>query len=211
MKNREKVSRLTTTKQIIKGLFMATLVSTMFVACGKENESGSSSKKSNDPWSGGITNSGNGSMTLASDWKQRIFNDYPCQIQDTNGNITNPGRTRINIQVPQQYQSNAGELSAGVTTTGDVLIISNTNNKTTVEFYACKRQYMQNTAQFMDSPITYRSSQCALGEIAAANILLATQGTQTGYEYLPFFALNLSAPSSLCQNGNNGYQTIVPY
>lgn len=196
MKTREKM------KNIMKSLMLATIVSTMFVACGKNNESGGSSSKS-DPWSGGVTAAGNGSQ-LPSDWKKRIFNEYQCQTYSNTGTSSN-SRVRVTAQSIGQLQVNAGGLHVGVTLEGDVLIISNSNNKVSVEVYACPRTSMQKTAQFIQTPIINQSMMCAIGEISAADMYL---DTQYGPYHLAFFPIGLSSQSSLCQS-NNQYAT--PY
>jgi hypothetical protein len=192
MKTREKM------KNIMKSLMLATLVSTMFVACGKNNESGGSSNTSVDPWSGGVTAAGNGSQ-LPSDWKQRIFNEYQCQTYSNTGTSSN-SRVRVTAQSIGQLQVNAGGLHVGVTLEGDVLIISNSNNKVSVEVYACPRTSMQNTAQFIQTPIINQSMMCAIGEISAADMYL---DTQYGPYHLAFFPIGLSSQSSLCQSNYN--------
>lgn len=178
---------------------MATLVTTMFVACGKNNESGGSSS-SNDPWSGGVTAAGNGSK-LPSDWKNKIFNEYRCQTYSSNGTSSN-SRTRIGVQSQGQFNVNAGGLHVGVTLEGDVLIISNSSNKLSIELYACKRPNMQKSAQFIQTPIINQSMMCAIGEISAADIYL---NSQYGPYHLAFFPIGLSSQSSLCQTQNYYY------
>lgn len=189
------------TNKLTKALFTALLVSTLFVSCGsKKNKSGSSSTPppgtvigTTDPWGGGINASGNQNK-LPANWRDTIFNDYRCY---TGMNSTK--RVRITPQAPGSIRINAGSLHVGVTVKGDVLILSNANNKVVIELYVCEREGLQNTAQFTYEPELNKSYECPLGQISAASIEI---NKQTGREYLGFHPLNFSAPSSLCQQSS---------
>ncbi len=187
----------TRAKNILKGLFMLALVSTVFVSCGKNNSSGGGGgSSSSDPWSGGVTAAGNGSKLL-SDWRNRIFNEYRCQTFNQNGAQTNK-RLKLNVQSPGPVQLNAGALHVGVSTEGDVLIMSNSNNQVRIELYACERPAPQQSAQFIQTPILNQSSMCSISEVSAADIFA---GSNQGAYHLVFFPIGLSGGSSLCQNG----------
>ncbi len=181
----------TRAKSFLKVIFTFTLLSTLLVGCGKENESGGSSGSSNS-WNGGVTSVGNGNK-LPSDWVKRLENEYRCNT----GYSTNNSRQRLGVQVPGQLNLNANALHVGVTLEGDILIMSNKNNRTTVELRACRRPANSSQAQLYTQPVVNVSRVCAIGEITAANVMVQTQ---YGPYELVFFPIGMSAPSTLCNS-----------
>ncbi len=181
----------TRANSFLKVIFTFTLLSTLLVSCGKENESGGSSGSSSS-WSGGVTSVGNGNK-LPSDWVKRLENEYRCNT----GYSTSNSRQRLGVQASGQLNLNANALHVGVTMEGDILIMSNKNNRITVELRACRRAANSTQAQFYTYPAINVSRNCAIGEVTAANVMLQTQ---YGPYELKFFPIGMSAPSTLCNS-----------
>lgn len=179
---REKMK--TRAKSFLKGLTMAALVSTLFISCGKKNSSGGSS---NSPSSGGITSSHFSNNQLST-----IANEYSCGGYD----VVSNNRTSIPVDIQGPITGlNNGAVHVGVSASGDILIIANTNGQIRAEVHACERLLPQQRAQFIIEPIVNSSAHCSIAEITKADVLTGT--SQPDY-HLPFFPIDVAKPSSLC-------------
>jgi len=184
-------------KTLIKGLLMATLLSTLLVGCGKNNETGRNNTSTGDY---GVY--GNSSNAVAA-----VIAETPCLI---NGQGGNQGNQRIKIEMPNSGQytqvPNAGAVHVGITIEGDVLVVSNAGNQARVEIYACQRAGVSNQpAQLVSQVVLNTSDYCNVGEVTAA-----TYAIQSQYGYIPlnFAALDIvnmfnGTNSSQCNNTNS--------
>ncbi|MBT4792043.1 MAG: hypothetical protein HON90_10765 [Halobacteriovoraceae bacterium] len=204
----------TRVKSFIRAIFIATLASTVFVSCGETNKSGGSNDPAPAP--GTINTAGTGQI-LPANWRDLIFQQYPCKVYTNNYNTpygapsapTNNVRRRTTLTAAGQIHINAGALHVGVTTEGDVLIMSNNNNTVNLELHSCERPglQVQASAQFMAQPVINDSKYCAMGEVTAADISLGatTQYGQNFQLHFAFYPVGLSAPSTLCNQNPMNY------
>ena len=187
----------TRANSFLKSFFLGLLVSTLFVSCGGDNNTGTG-RTSADPWGGTVVAAGNGS-TLPTNWQQVLYNEYPCNV----GGYSSTSRITINVQSSGQLMVNSGSMYVGVTYNGDILIIRNESNRISAQIHACQRPGLVNNGAYLATqPVLNVSRTCSVGEITAADISL---NSNNGYQYpLVFYPIGLSSPSSLCSNSNTG-------
>ena len=102
----------------------------------------------------------------------------------------------MSVQSPGSFQVNAGVMHIGVTLEGDILVVTNDNNRVKFDVHACERPQLTNQAQFIQMPVLNTSETCAMAEITAADILL---NSSNGVYQLAFFPAGLSSQTSLCR------------
>jgi len=183
----------TTTSTFFRGFTLLTIMASLMVGCGKDNKSGGGSS---NPYGNFNTVAGSSASNVLS----RLGQEYPCTTSQYSGGGSSQQRIRTTVSNLQNSMvHNSGSYYVGVTTEGDIAIVSGQNGYATMEVYACVRPGMNNSAQAYVQQLPYvnTSVNCTLGEITKSDVFLQTQnGTYT----LKFFQIGVSRPSQYCSN-----------
>jgi hypothetical protein len=178
---------------------MLTLMSLLLISCGKENESGKTSKSNGYNYPG-MSSSGNG-VGLPSNWLTVVQNENPCK---TYNGTTSTNKIRVTVPL-QGININAGSFYVGVTAEGDVGIVSNQSSGPVMEMYLCPRPDVTGQGSLASTPIVNNSNECPVGEVSSANISLSAQYGAYNLAFYPINVVGTNHSSSLCQNYNQYY------
>jgi len=190
----------TRANHFFKIAFMAVLVSTLFVSCGKNNSSGGGSNTvTPNPYGTypGSTYAGVGQ--LPSNFIQIIEQENPCR---TGVGGVPANAARISAVIPLQGANvNAGGVFVGVTPEGDVGIITNQAQGPVMEIRLCPRPDLTGNGQLVSNPVLNTSQMCPVGEITAATISLASSSGMGNYTlpFAPIHILGTDRFSTLCR------------
>lgn len=173
-----------TVSKFLKNLGVLGLISLAAVSCGKDNTSGQSSNASTTagiysqyPGYGNVY----GTMTL-DQIMTAVSAENPCD----------QGGTRVRVQIPLQMNVNTGSSYLGVTSFGDIAVAYN-QAQPVIDLYICPRAGATGQGQLSYNPILETSTQCPVGQISAAEVILSGQVPYT----LRFRPIN-STGSSVC-------------
>ena len=187
----------TRANHFFKTAFLAVLISTLFISCGKNNSSGGSGTATT-PVAGfpGTTYAGVGA--LPANFIQIIEQENPCR---TNVGGVPANAARIVTTIPLQgVNVNAGGVFVGVTPEGDVGIVTNTTGAPAMELRMCPRPDLTGNGQLVSNPVLNTSQLCPVGEVTALNVSLASSSNFGNY-LLPFAPIHIMGTdrfSTLC-------------
>lgn len=183
-------------KVMNKGILLS-IISLALISCGKSNKSGSSS--STTPTTGTITTlpggqtytGGNGTV-LPTNWLDVIANENKCF----------EGGSRIKKTISLANTSvNANALYVGVTSYGDIAIVSSSGAQPTIDMYFCPRAQMTGQGNLINDPVINYSPNCPMGEISggAKVVLQGPQNVTYKLQFRPAHIPNAGIRSSLCK------------
>jgi hypothetical protein len=109
--------------------------------------------------------------------------DYPCQFGG--GRIATP-------PIPLQLSVALNALYVGVTSEGDVAVVTSSNGQGVLNTFVCNRGIQAGAGSLMGNPVVNKSYFCAVDEITAARMVLP------GNLILNFRAIQYGRGSRLC-------------
>jgi hypothetical protein len=174
----------------LKNLAAITLMGVISVGCGQSNKSGGNSSSNNGTTPPITThpNTGINGSTLPSNYIGVIRNENPCQ----------EGGQRTSTQFPLQGISvNAGAVYVGVSSYGDIAVVSNTASGPMMQLEICMRAGATGQGQMLANPVINNSDYCPVGEITAADITLQGQ-IPMQVKFAPIHVPGTYRTSSLC-------------
>jgi hypothetical protein len=156
----------------LKNLATIALVATVAVGCGKSNKSGGSTTPTTVSTlpGGGVYPPGgvpgmNG-MQLPPNYMDIVRQENPC--------INGMQRTPVQFAL-QGINVNAGAIYLGVSSFGDIAVVSNSNAGPLMQLEICGRPGASGQGQMMQNPVINNSQYCPVGEITAADVILQGQ------------------------------------
>lgn len=175
--------------RFLKNLAAITLMGVMSIGCGQSNKSGGSSNSTttNPPI---LTNPNTGydNSSLPSNYINVIRSENPCSM----------GGQRSATQFPLQGISvNAGAIYVGVSSYGDIAVVSNTASGPMMQLEICSRAGATGQGQMLQNPVINNSDYCPVGEITAADIVLQGQ-VPMQVKFAPIHIPGTYRTSSLC-------------
>ena len=173
-------------KTTLRGMALIILLAFTFVSCGANNTSGTGRRSARD---NGANNAGIAGFGTSSPHIQTVMAENPCVS----------GQGRVTVTLPLQMNVATNQTYVGVTSEGDVAVISN-QGQPAMTMYICQRYSLgQGQGQLLGNPAIASSPNCQVNEITAATVALppAMQGLPP--LYLMFRAIYYGRGSSLCQ------------
>ncbi len=172
-----------------KKLLLIITISLFLVSCGKDNVTGT----------GAINPVGTGLNTTVSGYGIQTLNQNQAQTLNVvlNESQCINGGQRLQITIPIQGNSSAGQIFVGATPEGDVAVIHNDNGQPTLTAYLCQRPDMGAQGQLAQQIVTNTSQYCNVDEITAATMYIPSTYGYQPYE-LRFRPIHFDN-SSLCQ------------
>jgi hypothetical protein len=157
------------------------LLAFAIAGCGKKNQSGKSSVPGPGVWNN------LGSTSVSNPYASTVINENPCMS----------GLPRSTIQVGLNMQVAVGGTYIGVTSEGDVAIVTSSNGQGVLTAYICGRSSAASgQGQLTGNPVINRSYNCQIDEITSARMILpSAYGPQL---VLNFRAIYFGHGSSLC-------------
>jgi hypothetical protein len=153
----------------------------ILVSCGKDNRSGQSNT------SVGINPIGPG-VGVTNPYVGTVMNEYPCLS----------GMPRTTVQIPLNMTVAVGGTYVGVTSEGDVALVSSNGGQGIFTAYICGRTSAANgTGSLLGNPVINRSYNCQIDEVTSAAMNLPT--LYGGTLRLNFRPIYFPPGSSLCQ------------
>lgn len=179
---------------LFQKLLLVTLLSSLFVACGKDNSSGGGDSNNNGYYTYPSTSgSGNGQIPLPSNWLNVLQNEYQCNPYLSNGYNSQ----RVRLVMPANVNVNAGSFYVGATSAGDIAVVSNQNGQSKVELFICQRAGMTDYIQMINSPTLNYSQYCSVGEVSSMSFAIANQNG--GYHRVDFRPIYADRQTQLCR------------
>jgi len=165
--------------EFTKLLAITTLLSILILSCGKENNTGGSLSRSTS-----VTAVGSSSSMI-----NTILNENKCSS----------GYGRIVVSIPLEMNVPTNQTYVGVTSEGDVAIVTNNNGQPTLQAHICGRTIVGNgEGRLLGNPTIGQSQRCKVNEITAAQIELPASYEGMPSIYLEFRPINYFRGSSLC-------------
>lgn len=170
--------------------FMFYLLSLALLAsCGKNNESGKSNNRYNNPYYSNQYGTINSTYSYGGVSVNQVIQANPCI---SNG-VQTQARVQVQIPVPLQTIMPTGDMYVGVTSSGDVgLLVGQGSASAIFVGYICQRGVMYNQAtQPQITDLAFGSySQCSFKPITRATVMLPGA-------YVPLYFRWLDGGSSL--------------
>lgn len=158
-----------------KILILTTLL-TLVVSCGKDNKSGQ-----------GYSGQFNYANVSNNPYVSTVMNENPCST----------GLQRVGVQVPMTgFNVAPGSTYVGVTSEGDVAVVTSDGTYGVFTAYVCGRSGMGGNSQLQPGVVINRSNYCSIDEITSATMVI---GSTYGNFTLNFRAIHYGRGSSLCQ------------
>jgi hypothetical protein len=187
--------------RFLKNLVILTMIAFLAASCGKENESGKSSSSSNGNI-GGFGSYGNINGANVNQLLNTIASENNCRSNGQYGNqqINNTAqRVRIQAQV-QGVNPNGGAVYIGVSSYGDIVVISSATGQNVADVYACQRPGMTGQVNQASNLVIGHSSMCPVSEITAGYFNIPTQAGNFAFGVAPIHIPGTDRVSSLCNN-----------
>ncbi len=164
----------------MKYLSLLLVILVTALGCGKNNQTGKSGSSIVNPGIGNAISTGNQQALLAT-----VMNESRCIN----------GMQRITIPpIPLNMNVAVGGFYVGVTSEGDVAVVTSNNGQGVFSGYVCARQSLPSgQGQLLGNPVINRSYSCGVDEITAAKMSLG------GALLLNFRAIQFGQGSSLCR------------
>jgi hypothetical protein len=140
-------------------IFGLLAMSMILASCGQNNTSGTGSRNG-----GSNPNNQIGTLSTSSPVIGRLLQENPCRVG--NGQRI-PISIRLNINVA------ANQTYAGVTSEGDIAIVTNQGQGAVMTAQICARQSAQSgQGSLMGNPVLNHSPNCQVNEISSASMQL---------------------------------------
>lgn len=159
-------------------------------ACGKDNESGKK-KVDGGTFFGSLGSLGAGAVpgTITNPHIQKVFQSTAC--------TTGGGRVGISFALNMSVAANANYV--GITSEGDIAVVTNTNGQSVFNAFICQRPSLgQGQGSMSTNPALNRSVYCQVDEITAARMQLPGAPGYPPY-ILNFRAVHFGGPGTLNQ------------
>lgn len=162
-----------------RSTFLLTLIF-ILSSCGRNNQSGQNNPATNqfnNPLGVGSTNP----------FVSTVMQQYPCIS----------GLPRSQATIPLNMQVAIGGTYIGVTSEGDVAVVTSNNGQGVLSAFICGRSSTTSgQGQLMGNPVINRSYNCQIDEITSASMRLPTQfGPVLSLNFRPIY---FPPGSSLC-------------
>lgn len=172
-------------------IFFSLSLSLLLVSCGGNNSSGRNSNS--NPAAQGI---------FAGYTGQHNIDQILTQITAENPCVNNVGRTTLQFQDAQRGIEgvNQGSVYIGVTTAGDIAIVTGNGQVNNVQLHICQHVPVTGQAQLSRRSVVTNSVSCPVGEVSVLGVAIgSTSGEIYEYIFSPYHVPQLGRVSSLCQ------------